>query len=184
MATKPGEGLHAMYYNAGLSGNTIMTRRTSVSLVIGEKLLTLKQQLQQAMAQRRLEERARKAELNRLDNEDCGDEEEEEEDMTDESEEEEVGRCRFLADITFRVFVFFVPLFISSLILSFHQNVEDLLGADGEEEEGSVAQSVRSTSPAALNGALSTPDLVNTDGTLMLFPGSFCSRTGYVCVEI
>lgn len=45
------------------------------------------------MAQRRQEERARKAELNRLDNEDCGEEEEEEEDMTDESEEEEVRGC-------------------------------------------------------------------------------------------
>lgn len=58
----------------------------------GEKLLTLKQRLQLAMAQRRQEERTRKAELNRLDNEDCGEEEEEEEeDMTDESGEEEVG---------------------------------------------------------------------------------------------
>lgn len=61
----------------------------------GAKLLTLKQRLQLAMAQRRQEERARKAELNRLDNEEgCGEEEEEEEDMTDESEEEEVG-CSF-----------------------------------------------------------------------------------------
>lgn len=54
----------------------------------GEKLLTLKQRLQQAMALRRQEERARKAALHRLDNEDC--EEEEEEEMTDESEGEEV----------------------------------------------------------------------------------------------
>uniref|UniRef100_A0A3Q3F274 Claspin n=1 Tax=Labrus bergylta TaxID=56723 RepID=A0A3Q3F274_9LABR len=45
------------------------------------------------MAQRRQEERARKAELNRLDNEECGEEEEEEEEMTDESEEEEVRGC-------------------------------------------------------------------------------------------
>lgn len=61
----------------------------------GAKLLTLKQRLQLAMAQRRQEERTRKAELNRLDNEEgCGEEEEEEEDMTDESEEEEVG-CSF-----------------------------------------------------------------------------------------
>lgn len=57
----------------------------------GEKLLTLKQRLQFAMAQRRQEERLRKAELRRLDNEDCEEEEEEEEeDMTD---EEEVGGC-------------------------------------------------------------------------------------------
>ncbi|XP_078124040.1 claspin isoform X1 [Sander vitreus] len=120
----------------------------------GEKLLTLKQRLQLAMAQRRQEERARRAELNRLDNEDCGEEEEEEEDMTDESEEEE--------------------------------NVDDLLGGDyGEEEEKehedeelSVAQSIRSPSPVALNGPSPTPDLINADGTLMLFPGNSCSRTG------
>ncbi|TMS17992.1 Claspin [Larimichthys crocea] len=116
----------------------------------GEKLLTLKQRLQNAMAQKRQEERARKAELNRLDNEECGeDEEEEEEDMTDESEEEE--------------------------------GVDDLLGGEdgeAEEEEGSVAPSIRSPSPVALSGPSPTPDLVNTDGTLMLFPGNSCSRTG------
>ncbi|KAM6974195.1 claspin [Tautogolabrus adspersus] len=117
----------------------------------GEKLLTLKQRLQLAMAQRRQEERVRKAELNRLDNEDCGDEEEEEGEMTDDSEEEE--------------------------------GVDDLLGGDDgeeedEEEEGSVAQSIRSTSPVALIRPSPTPDLVNTDCTLMLFPGNSCSRTG------
>ncbi|XP_041811283.1 claspin [Chelmon rostratus] len=117
----------------------------------GEKLRTLKQRLQFAMAQRRQEERVRKAELIRLDNEDFGQEEEEEEDMTDESEEEE--------------------------------GVDDLLGGDDgeaeeEEEEGSVAQSIRSPSPVAQTGPSSTPDLVNTDGTLMLFPGNSCSRTG------
>lgn len=59
--------------------------------ITGEKLLTLKQRLQLAMAQRRQEERLRKAALSRLDNEDCDEEEEEEEeDMTD---EEEVGGC-------------------------------------------------------------------------------------------
>ncbi|KAM9839022.1 claspin [Aulostomus maculatus] len=114
----------------------------------GERLLTLKQRLQLAMAQRRKEERARKAELNRLDNEDCGEEEEEEE-MTDESDEEDV---------------------------------DDLLGGDDgedeEEEEGSVVQSVRSPSSVVLNGPSLTPDLVNTDGTLLLFPGNSCSRTG------
>ncbi|XP_030267375.1 claspin [Sparus aurata] len=116
----------------------------------GEKLLTLKQRLQLAMAQRRREERARKAELNRLDNEECGEDEEEEEDMTDESEEEE--------------------------------GLDDLLGGDGaaeeEEEEGSVAQSVRSPSPVALSGPSPTPYPISTDGTLLLFPGSSCSRTG------
>lgn len=35
----------------------------------------------------------RRAELNRLDNEDCGEEEEEEDEMTDESDEEEVRGC-------------------------------------------------------------------------------------------
>ncbi|XP_028316964.1 claspin [Gouania willdenowi] len=120
----------------------------------GEKLLTLKQRLELAMAQSRKEERARKAELNRLDNEDCGDEEEEEEDLTDESEIEE--------------------------------GVEDLLGGgDGDEvekeredEEGSMVQSVQSPSSVRLCGPSPVPDLVNTDGTLLLFPGSSCSRTG------
>ncbi|XP_061737575.1 claspin-like isoform X1 [Nerophis ophidion] len=113
----------------------------------GEKLLTLKQRLLLAMAQRRQEERARKAELNRLDNEDCGEEEEEAE-MTDDSEAEE--------------------------------GVDDLLGGndEGEEEEGSVVQSIRSLSPVALHGPPVTPDLMNTDGTLILFPGNSCSRTG------
>ncbi|XP_054619926.1 claspin isoform X2 [Dunckerocampus dactyliophorus] len=111
----------------------------------GEKLLTLKQRLQLAMAQRRQEERARKAELNRLDNEDC-DEEEEEAEMTDSEAEE---------------------------------GVDDLLGGnDGEDEEGSVVQSIRSLSPVARNGPSVTPDLVNTDGTLILFPGNSSSRTG------
>ncbi|KAK2830614.1 hypothetical protein Q5P01_018545 [Channa striata] len=118
----------------------------------GEKLLTLKQRLQIAMAQKRQVERARKAELNRLDNEDC-EEEEEEEEMTDESDVEE--------------------------------GVDDLLGGDEREEEeeeeeekgDGVAQSIGSISPVAPNGPSQT-DLVNTDGTLMLFPGNSCSRTG------
>nr|XP_057902985.1 claspin isoform X2 [Doryrhamphus excisus] len=112
----------------------------------GEKLLTLKQRLQLAMAQRRQEERERKAELNRLDNEDCGEEEEEAE-MTDSETEE---------------------------------GVDDLLGGNDEDddEEGSVVQSIRSLSPVALNGPPVTPDLVNTDGTLILFPGNSSSRTG------
>ncbi|XP_010789572.1 claspin [Notothenia coriiceps] len=124
----------------------------------GEKLLTLKQRLQLAMAQRRQEDRERKAELNRLDNEEFGEdeeeEEEEEEDMTDESEAEE--------------------------------NVNDLLGGDDgeegekehEDEEGSVTRSIRSLSPVALNGPSPVPDMMNRDGTLLLFPGNSCSRTG------
>uniref|UniRef100_A0A3B4F1F5 Claspin n=1 Tax=Pundamilia nyererei TaxID=303518 RepID=A0A3B4F1F5_9CICH len=117
----------------------------------GEKLLTLKQRLQLAMAQRRKEERARKAELNRLDNEDCGEDEEEEEDMTDESEEEEVRG---------------------------DGEEDDVKDNEDEEEEGSMAQSMRSPSPVALIGPSPTPDLINTDGTLMLFPGNSSSRTG------
>ncbi|XP_051927578.1 claspin isoform X2 [Hippocampus zosterae] len=109
----------------------------------GEKLLTLKQRLQLAMAQRRQEERVRKAELNRLDNEDCGEEEEEAE-MTDEDDE----------------------------------GLDELLGGDDEEEDGSGAQSTRSFSPAALNCPSVTADIMNTDGTLILFPGNSCSRTG------
>ncbi|XP_078478767.1 claspin [Lampetra planeri] len=116
----------------------------------GEQLLTLKQRLQFAMVQQKREKRARKEELHRLDNEDCEEEEEEEEDLTDESEEE---------------------------------GVDDLLGGDDgedevEEEDGSVAHVIRSPSPAVLTGPCPTPDLVNTDGTLMLFPGNSCSRTG------
>ncbi|XP_032436907.1 claspin [Xiphophorus hellerii] len=59
------------------------------------------------------------------------------------------------------------------------ENVDDLLGGDGgeeeedKEEEESAARSVRSLSPAA-----QTPDRFHMDGTLMLFPGSSCSRTG------
>ncbi|XP_026156877.1 claspin isoform X2 [Mastacembelus armatus] len=119
----------------------------------GEKLLTLKQRLQFAMAQRRQEERIRKAELNRLDNEDCGEEEEEEE-MTDESEEEEG---------------------VDELLGGDDGVEEEKEHGDGVEEEGSVAQSIRSPSPVPLNRPLPTPDLTNTDGSLMLFPSS---RTG------
>ncbi|CAB1351210.1 unnamed protein product [Coregonus sp. 'balchen'] len=115
----------------------------------GEKLTNLKSRLQQAMAVKRREDRERKAALYRLDNEDCGEEEEEEE-MTDSEGEE---------------------------------GIDELLGGgDGEEDdedEGSVAQSsVRSPSPLRLKGPSPPPDLLNTDGTLMLFANSSCSRTG------
>ncbi|XP_014828588.1 PREDICTED: claspin isoform X3 [Poecilia mexicana] len=59
------------------------------------------------------------------------------------------------------------------------EDVDDLLGGDGgeeeedKEEEESAAQSIRSLSPAA-----QTLDRFHMDGTLMLFPGSSCSRTG------
>lgn len=70
----------------------------------------LKQHLQLAMAQRRKEERVRKAELNRLDNEECGEEEEEEEDMTDESEEEEVKEHLIFYKYIFMMYSFFILL--------------------------------------------------------------------------
>lgn len=85
---------------------------------------------------------------------------------------------------------------LSSLLLPLNftsaldQNVEELLGGDGEVEEdggeegGSVAPSMRSLSPVVLNRPPSTPDLVNTDGTLMLFAGNSCSRTGYVVLFV
>ncbi|XP_010898568.2 claspin isoform X2 [Esox lucius] len=120
----------------------------------GEKLTSLKSRLQLAMAVKRQEERERKAALHRLDNEDCGEEDEEEEEMT-ESEGEE--------------------------------GVDELLGggdADGEDEGdedegGSVVQrDVRSPSPLRLKGPSPPPDLLHTDGTLMLFANSSCSRTG------
>ncbi|XP_038827769.1 claspin-like isoform X2 [Salvelinus namaycush] len=115
----------------------------------GEKLTNLKTRLQQAMAVKRQEDRERKAALYRLDNEDCGEEEEEEE-MTDSEGEE---------------------------------GVDELLGGgeeeDQDEDEGSVAtRSVRSRSPSRLKGPSPPPDLLNTDGTLMLFANSSCSRTG------
>lgn len=69
------------------------------------------------------------------------------------------------------------------------QGVDELLGAGGGEEEeeeeqdedgaaeGNVVQSVRS-SYVGIKGPSPPPDLLNTDGTLMLFAGSSCSRTG------
>ncbi|XP_036372093.1 claspin [Megalops cyprinoides] len=124
----------------------------------GEKLVLLKSRLQQAMALRRQGERERRAALHRLDNEDCEEEEEEEEEMTDESEGEE------------------------------EEGVDKLLGEGGdegaeeeeedEEADGSVAAGLRSPSPPALKGRSPPLDLLNTDGTLLLFAGSSCSRTG------
>lgn len=132
------------------------------------------------MAQRREEERLRKAALSRLDNEDCDEEEEEEEeDLTD---EEEVGGC--LCVLLSSLLLLVLGLKLTSALC---QNVEELLGGDGEVEEdgdeegASLAQSTRSLSPVVLNRPPSTPDLVNTDGTLMLFPGNSCSHTAYVC---
>lgn len=91
--------------------------------------------------------------------------------------------------------VYFTHVFLSLFLFHFpscfiSQGVDDLLGGDDgerdeaddeeEAEEGSVAPSIRSPSPVPLNGPSPTPDLLNTDGTLMLFPGNSCSRTGSV----
>lgn len=145
----------------------------------GERLLSLKQRLQLAMAQHRKEERARKAELNRLDNEECGEEEEEVEDLTDESEAEEVQKNLLFFPVSALKHHHGVKSNLKKNLL-ISQGVDDLLGGDDrmeEEEEGSVSHSNRSASPVTLaRPSPSTPDLVNTDGTLMLFPGN--SRTG------
>ncbi|KAG5842265.1 hypothetical protein ANANG_G00175800 [Anguilla anguilla] len=124
----------------------------------GEKLTLLKSRLQQAMALRRQVERERRVALHRLDNEDCEEEEEEEEEeMTDESEGEE------------------------------EEGVDALLGGAGngqaeeeeeEEEEEEAGGSERSPSPAPLKEPSPSLELLNTDGTLLLFAGSSCSRTG------
>ena len=70
-------------------------------------------------------------------------------------------------------------------LLSTVQGVDELLaGDDGEEEqrdEEGGARGGRSPSPG-LKVRSPFPDLHNMDGTLMLFAGSSCSRTGSVCV--
>ncbi|KAL0166436.1 hypothetical protein M9458_038280, partial [Cirrhinus mrigala] len=115
----------------------------------GEKLVLLKSRLQQAMAIRRKEERERRAALHRLDNEDC--EEEEEAEMT-ESEDEE--------------------------------GVDDLLGdggddeEEGEEDEGEEAVDKEEGEDEVSVKTCPSPGFKNTDGTLMLFAGNSCSRTG------
>lgn len=116
----------------------------------GEKLVLLKSRLQQAMAIRRKEERERRAALHRLDNEDC---EEEEAEMT-ESEDEE--------------------------------GVDELLGDGGADEEDEAAEEEGEDEPEDVSlktyhspGFKSpSPTPADTDGTLMLFAGNSCSRTG------
>ena len=60
------------------------------------------------------------------------------------------------------------------------QGVDDLLGGGGDEDEdeddGSVAPSIRSPSPAAFKPSSSIRELMNGDGSLMLFAGNSCSR--------
>ncbi|XP_059365436.1 claspin-like isoform X1 [Carassius carassius] len=115
----------------------------------GEKLVLLKSRLQHAMAIRRKEERERRAALHRLDNEDC---EEEEAEMT-ESEDDE--------------------------------GVDELLGDGGDEdvgeevvdkEEGEDEVSAKTCPSPGFKSP--SPSPADTDGTLMLFAGNSCSRTG------
>ncbi|XP_051991953.1 claspin-like [Xyrauchen texanus] len=116
----------------------------------GEKLVLLKSRLQQAMAIRRKEERERRAALYRLDNEDC-EEEEEEAEMT-ESEDEE--------------------------------GVDELLGGGDAEEEETEAAEEEEDDEVSLKTCPSpdfkspSPTPAENDGTLMLFAGNSCSRTG------
>ncbi|KAK7138543.1 hypothetical protein R3I93_015853 [Phoxinus phoxinus] len=116
----------------------------------GEKLVLLKSRLQQAMAIRRRGERERRAALHRLDNEDCGDEEEEEEEMTESEDEEGVDELLGGGD------------------------VEEAL--DKEEGEAEDDVSVKTCPSPGFKSASPTP--ADTDGTLMLFAGNSCSRTG------
>ncbi|XP_050993562.1 claspin isoform X2 [Labeo rohita] len=121
----------------------------------GEKLVLLKSRLQQAMAIRRKEERERRAALHRLDNEDC--EEEEEAEMTESEDEEDVDD-----------------------LLGNGGDDEEEGGDEGEEavdkEEGEDEVSVKTCPSPGFKSPSPTP--ADTDGTLMLFAGNSCSRTG------
>ncbi|XP_075709481.1 claspin [Rhinoderma darwinii] len=115
----------------------------------GEKLQVLKAKLQEAMKQRRTEERQKRQALYNLDNENgYEDDEEEEEDMTDESEEEEEQGNEEEGNA---------------------ETLEYLLGEDGNEvepkDEG-LEENVRT------KVTLSVPRSVTTDSTLMLFKDS------------
>lgn len=84
--------------------------------------MSLKERLQVAMAQRRKEERARKAELHRLDNEEDAEEEEEEE-MTDSEEEVKPscnGRCNKFSHMVQDVYILLLSnewKFISKMMI-------------------------------------------------------------------
>ncbi|KAA0710297.1 Claspin [Triplophysa tibetana] len=128
----------------------------------GEKLVVLKSRLQQAMAIRRKEERERRAALHRLDNEDC---EEEEAEMT-ESEDEELSPSH------------------EASVCSLFKGVDVLLGDNGAEEEDEAAEeegedqvSLKTCPSPGFKSPSPTP--ADTDGTLMLFAGNSCSRTGF-----
>ncbi|MCI4392166.1 hypothetical protein PGIGA_G00142770 [Pangasianodon gigas] len=121
----------------------------------GEKLVLLKSRLQQAMAIRRKEERERRAALHRLDNEDCEEEEEEEEEMTESEEEEGVED-----------------------LLGDGEDGEEVNEAEHEEEEAEEAERGDASKRSASPGFKSPSPTPYADGTLMLFAGSSCSRTG------
>uniref|UniRef100_W5KSQ4 Claspin n=1 Tax=Astyanax mexicanus TaxID=7994 RepID=W5KSQ4_ASTMX len=126
----------------------------------GEKLVQLKCQLQKAMAVRRQEERERRAALHRLDNEDCEDEEEAE--MTDSEDEEGVDELLGGGDG------------------DDEEEAGDEEEGDGEEEvvdetEKDLGRSLERSPSPCFKSPSPTP---YADGTLMLFAGSSCSRTG------
>ncbi|KAI4883998.1 hypothetical protein NFI96_019513 [Prochilodus magdalenae] len=125
----------------------------------GERLVLLKSQLQKAMAIRRQEERERRAALHRLDNEDC--EEEEEEEMT---ESEEEGIDELLGD-------------------GEDENEDPRENEEGEDESGKEEEGDDTDRRNAVErfpspGFKSPSPNPYADGTLMLFAGSSCSRTG------
>ncbi|XP_069827749.1 claspin [Dendropsophus ebraccatus] len=113
----------------------------------GEKLLVLKAKLQEAMKQRRLEERQKRQALYNLDNENCYEDEEEEEEMTDESEEEEEEQDNEEGNA---------------------ETSEYLLGDDGNEEEPKDGVGDSSITEVII----SLPRPTTTDSTLMLFKDS------------
>ncbi|KAG9492829.1 hypothetical protein GDO78_001019 [Eleutherodactylus coqui] len=117
----------------------------------GEKLQALKAKLQEAMKQRRHEERQKRQALFNLDNENgYEDDEEEEEEMTDESEEEEDEEEQGNEGCN-------------------TETLEYLLGEDGNEDEPKddcLEESGRS------KVTISVPRSVTTESTLMLFKDS------------
>ncbi|KAM3936089.1 claspin [Leptodactylus fuscus] len=112
----------------------------------GEKLQVLKAKLQEAMKQRRLEERQKRQALYDLDNENgYEDEEDAEEEMTDESEEEDENQRNEEGNV---------------------ETLENLLGEDGNEDEPTDEALEES---GITKVTISVPRPVTTESTLMLF---------------
>ncbi|XP_066531012.1 claspin isoform X2 [Hoplias malabaricus] len=130
----------------------------------GERLVLLKTQLQKAMAIRRQEERERRAALHRLDNEDC--EEEEEEDEMTESEEEGVDELLGGGEDEGED---------ENGVLGGEDEAEVKGGKEEELDETERDNALERSLPPVFKSPSPTP---YNDGTLMLFAGSSCSRTG------